>query len=603
MSQLLLVCGLILSWLLAIWHQLRKPPHLPRMASYTFSARAPIRHGKTTYLEFTAPSPPHTCEAVRPTILQALDTYNVVEARTDASNHNGGHAGDADQDAHPRERKLPVTVLKTEQAPRPSSRSSVLRIVPILRTRTQNEPPATPVASRITRSVSKLSLKNVSLDSQLEPEPEVDLPFIKRETKPHTAFFSSSGPRLLSSPPVLRNQDDVKMGDVFCHKTADSIQLWLRSYEGGNCVWRKVDIGYERNDGRRLSITKKLQNPSWVGTEWCGKRISAHDISKSVRFEPGDVSFSENAPQRANPHGRKPQPRNLVGRRKLLSLSNILVILPVCTLAVALVYKNVPLPPLSNLWDGFVSVSQQIFVAGPNTSDAPTPPTHACSSPTFAFRTDETLVVAARWGPALRLDYALSANGGKIVLPLTSSERPRRRSLPATPGPEVVINEDSSIGSCWTVGVSGQVGISTSAVIYPTHVTVEHIPRQIAMDIGRAPRRLILWGVVDGLSNVHKHRLLMGNHKTDLLSNSPLRSYHAPPLTDNHAFVALAEAEYDISDSSPVQTFAVDHRVVESRMDFGIFVLEIVDNWGGSDTCLYRVQIHGEAAPVDIRRE
>ncbi|KAI0652980.1 hypothetical protein C8Q70DRAFT_1059737 [Cubamyces menziesii] len=317
MSQLLLVCGLILSWLLAIWHQLRKPPHLPRMASYTFSARAPIRHGKTTYLEFTTPSPPHTCEAVRPTILQALDTYNVVEARTEyvhlrtlddrltksnsASNHNGGHAGDADQDAHPRERKLPVTVLKTEQAPRPSSRSSVLRIVPILRMRTQNEPPATPVASRITRSVSKLSLKNVSLDSQLEPEPEVDvrvfyvngsrtvikrkpqLPFIKRETKPHTAFFSSSGPRLLSSPPVLRNQDDVKMGDVFCHKTADSIQLWLRSYEGGNCVWRKVDIGYERNDGRRLSITKKLQNPSWVGTEWCGKHISARMCTFSLQ--------------------------------------------------------------------------------------------------------------------------------------------------------------------------------------------------------------------------------------------------------------------------------------------------------------------------------
>ena len=88
----------------------------------------------------------------------------------------------------------------------------------------------------------------------------------------------------------------------------------------------------------------------------------------------------------------------------------------------------------------------------------------------------ESIAIIARWGPTLRADYALSANGGKVVPALTSSsDRSRRRSLPVTPGPEVVISEDSSIGSCWTLGASGQVGLSTPTVIFPTHVTVEHI--------------------------------------------------------------------------------------------------------------------------------
>ncbi|KAI0654537.1 hypothetical protein C8Q70DRAFT_925457 [Cubamyces menziesii] len=237
----------------------------------------------------------------------------------------------------------------------------------------------------------------------------------------------------------------------------------------------------------------------------------------------------------------------------------------------------------------------------PGPLDPPTTP--SSSLPQCSSQNVEDLAIIARWGPAFRPDYTLDANGGKVVPTLTSSDRSRRRAPSAAPGPEVVISEDSSIGNCWTPGVSGQVGLSTTTVIYPTHVTVEHIPRQIAVDVGRAPRHMILWGVIDGLSNVHKHRWLIDNREMDISPDSSLRGHHAPPLTDNHAFVVLAAIEYNISGPSPVQTFAVHDRILDSQMDFGIYVLEIIDNWGSSDTCLYRVQIHGEPASLDTHRE
>lgn len=59
-----------------------KDIHPTPMTPYTFSARAPIRQGKTTYLQFAAPSPPHKHGVLPPTILQTLDTFNVVGRRT-----------------------------------------------------------------------------------------------------------------------------------------------------------------------------------------------------------------------------------------------------------------------------------------------------------------------------------------------------------------------------------------------------------------------------------------------------------------------------------------------------------------------------------------
>ena len=157
-------------------------------------------------------------------------------------------------------------------------------------------------------------------------------------------------------------------------------------------------------------------------------------------------------------------------------------------------------------------------------------------------------------------------------------------------GPEVVIDDLTAIGRCWSAVVPSQVGLSTPAIIHPTNVTIDHIPHELAADIGRAPRHMILWGVVDGKPNHARYK--------SIIAARGRRTPTAPVLTSGHVFLDLASFEYEIAAESHIQTFPVSQDVVESRMDFGVFVLEIMDDWGAPEVCLYRVRIHGTQATL-----
>lgn len=74
---------------------------------------------------------------------------------------------------------------------------------------------------------------------------------------------------------MLRNQHDVRIGDVFYHKTPTSVQLWLQKGGEDGHAWQAVLVGHRRLDGRYLSLTEKKLEPSWVCSEWCSKRIAA----------------------------------------------------------------------------------------------------------------------------------------------------------------------------------------------------------------------------------------------------------------------------------------------------------------------------------------
>ncbi|KAH9938781.1 uncharacterized protein BXZ73DRAFT_4938, partial [Epithele typhae] len=175
----------------------------------------------------------------------------------------------------------------------------------------------------------------------------------------------------------------------------------------------------------------------------------------------------------------------------------------------------------------------------------------------------------------LMRDFALGVDGGMIYPTFTLVDTGAAPLL----GPDAILEEDTRIGQCWRTTVPCQVGISTPVLIYPSNITIDHIPREIAADIRRAPRHMILWGVVDG--DMNKHRL----HTL-----SP--SLTSPRILSGHSLIALVEFEYDIHDSAPIQTFPVFDYIALSGMDFGIFLLDITDNWGASDTCIYRVRIH-----------
>ena len=197
-------------------------------------------------------------------------------------------------------------------------------------------------------------------------------------------------------------------------------------------------------------------------------------------------------------------------------------------------------------------------------------------------------------GSLMRRDFASKANGGLVLPTLTTQptkSMEKKRAVNAVSeaqsNPDVVIEENPAISNCWAVNIPGQIGLWMPAVIHPTHVTIEHTPKEVSAAIGRAPRRLVLWGVIDGSPNKSKYASLSEEEKGAF-------DHSSPSITTGRVFVSLADFEYDIDADFHIQTFPVSQRIQELRMDFGLFVLEVLGSWGAEDVCMYRVRIHGE---------
>ncbi|KAI1789840.1 hypothetical protein LXA43DRAFT_973981 [Ganoderma leucocontextum] len=191
-------------------------------------------------------------------------------------------------------------------------------------------------------------------------------------------------------------------------------------------------------------------------------------------------------------------------------------------------------------------------------------------------------------------DYAFQADGARIVPKLTTGEVSKPRNGPHN-RPEVILRPNFDGGHCWTIpDTHGQVGVSVTRLIYPSHITVDHVPAGFADNVDEAPRRMRLWGSVDGSQNGDRYKKYFS-----IYSGSNPSPSRAPPITNGYQFVHLADLEYDIKAASHVQTFPVYHHIPPLQMDFGVFVVEILDNWGGSSTCLYRLRIHGQPSSRD----
>lgn len=105
---------------------------------------------------------------------------------------------------------------------------------------------------------------------------------------------------------------------------------------------------------------------------------------------------------------------------------------------------------------------------------------------------------------------------------------------------------------------------------------------------------MALWGAIDGNSNTKSIRDSLGN----LSSSISHFGRTVPRFTANLTFVALTTFEYDIYSPNNVQTFPVEPLVIDAQLFFGVFILDIFNNWGGDATCLYRVRVHGKSALV-----
>ena len=214
-------------------------------------------------------------------------------------------------------------------------------------------------------------------------------------------------------------------------------------------------------------------------------------------------------------------------------------------------------------------------------------------------------------------DYAIFSGGGRIIPTLTSPtyEIPGRRSWmvrvlgfggssAAYQGrpPATALTPDINIGNCWPfTGTKGHIGVYLSRHIFISSVTVDHAARDIAYDISPAPKRVRVWGVVDGegnLAKLHAYREDLNVRKdTDSLSpeeEDELSAVEPARLPYEFKLLQIATFNYDVSAASNIQTFEVPERIQRLGIDIGVVIFDIQSNHGNEDyTCLYRVRVHG----------
>lgn len=147
----------------------------------------------------------------------------------------------------------------------------------------------------------------------------------------------------------------------------------------------------------------------------------------------------------------------------------------------------------------------------------------------------------------------------------------------------------NSESCCFFPGDRAQIAVRLGELILPTHVTIDYVLPSHAM-IHRAPRHLVLWGLVDGVSN-----------KAVYQSLSQFRAVHqslgeGPLQSGPFIFLPFANFTFDGHAPFPFQTFPIHSEIVSSGMTSGVYILEVRSNWGGNSTGICRMRLHGEQA-------
>ncbi|KAF8969050.1 hypothetical protein BDZ97DRAFT_1915734 [Flammula alnicola] len=162
--------------------------------------------------------------------------------------------------------------------------------------------------------------------------------------------------------------------------------------------------------------------------------------------------------------------------------------------------------------------------------------------------------------------------------------------------PSMALTDKVGENFCWEFpGSYGHLGIVLKERISVHQVSIDHLPRELGSDTGirQAPRKVILWGKVQGEHNValaQLYRQRLGSYRTGHIPLKPRGLQGGSDL-----YVPLVEFEYKLGGSSKphIQTSSVPPYLRTLNMDFEIVVLEILSNYGAPSTCLHRVRVHG----------
>ncbi|KAF2143806.1 uncharacterized protein K452DRAFT_162554 [Aplosporella prunicola CBS 121167] len=165
-----------------------------------------------------------------------------------------------------------------------------------------------------------------------------------------------------------------------------------------------------------------------------------------------------------------------------------------------------------------------------------------------------------------------------------------------SPNPALVaLQRWEEAGDCWCTAATSsigkaQIGIKIPQAIYPTKLTVEHVPQQATLDTASAPKKLEVWFEVN--DEIKRNRVR--NAYREISSHHDTNPNGPEPPGENYVFVG--SYFYDVSSTNFRQTFPLDVSFANYNIATNKAVVRVTENHGREWTCLYRLRLHGHLA-------
>ncbi|KAF6759024.1 hypothetical protein DFP72DRAFT_1064519 [Ephemerocybe angulata] len=242
-----------------------------------------------------------------------------------------------------------------------------------------------------------------------------------------------------------------------------------------------------------------------------------------------------------------------------------------------------PLQPYKT-WDTFKSLEMQVLVYGNQLKGAFT----------MIGQVHDLLGINIGAGR----DLVLHGAEATIVLELTSDPGSLNPSSTLDYELESATNifaDPPILGECWRFpGRYGHVGIqlrhpaniTAMSLVYPLR---EHLSKGMASE---APKSVRVWGLPlgTGMAGCLKAPSYVQHHQLSYFAHSRSLPQHLQP---EDQLQLIAESRYDIRSSRLRQVFPVEFTACAPL--YSTLVIEVLDNWDGTDTCVYHIGIHGES--------